>query len=127
MFYQILLSRTIDLSIQLLGTFCHLRTLYFSPQFFRCFFEINFNNKLCALLSYSATRHGIVEKSSRNVKAEHIMQSCRSRGCPDIGRSVEPILRYISQTGVQIKPTKLLSFPPPPPEFLDPLTALVWQ
>ena len=56
-------------------------------------FGFNFNNKLCALLSYSATRHGIVEKSSRNIKAEYSMLACKSRGwhSSDFGRPVDPI------------------------------------
>ena len=97
----------IGLSIQLLGTYCRLSTLYFAPQLFGCVFEINFNNKLCALLSYSATRHGIVEKSSRNVKAEYIV-------CRPVGAGVAQILAdqlTLSQSGVLIMPITLLLVP----------------
>ena len=100
------------------GDVFHLSTLYFAPQRFGCVFEINFNNKLCALLSYSATRHGIVEKSSRNVKAEYILKACRSRGFPDFGRSVDPISIRGADYAHHITTWT--------PGFLDPPTALVW-
>ena len=110
-FHQILFACNIGLSIQLLGKFCRLGRLHFAPQLFGCVFEFNFNNKLCALLSYSATRHGIVEKSSRNVKA------CRSRGLapPDFGRLVNPISSRGADYVHHITP-----------RFFYPPTAIVW-